>query len=573
MSKYPALAMALVLCSAPAWGQEPRINISGVEPVLADNVRLGLRIASEACDFPSWRERGLLRTIPDEVDRGMRALGYYQSSVNYQFQREDDCWSLELEISPGVETRVRHIELQLRGDALEDPAFEGYSAAAPLAEGDVLRHDRYEALKRGLANLAAQRGYFEAVFEVSELQVHRADATADVVLHFNSGPRYRLGPIDLQQDVLHDSLARKFVTCEQGRPFNAGCLIELQQAFINSGYFADVHLETRVEDAEDLEVPIDLIMSARNKWSYLAGVGASSDVGPRLRLGIENHRANRRGHRYQLDSELSPVRSNLSFNFEIPKGDPARERINLTAGVQREDTSTADTTRTTLGAALMEQRSSGWVHTQYLRYQREKFTIAGRDDNATLLMPGYELMRVKVDDPIFPRQGWRLRGEARGAYDGLVSTVSFVQALGSARLILPFGEQRLLLRAEGGTSWMSDFDNLPPTLRFFAGGDNSVRGYGYQRLGPTDAQGRVLGGKHLLTGTAEVDTPLFGAWRAAAFIDAGNAFDDPQDYDLKYGYGLGVRWRSPIGPIRVDIARPSDGRDNFRLHLSMGLDL
>ena len=574
MKKSLTAAVVLLVYSGTLLADVPRIQILGVEPMLAENVRASLRIADEPCDFPTWRERGLLRTIPEDVDRGMRALGYYQSSTEFQFSREEACWGLDLDISPGPRTMVRSIEIQLRGEAAEDPAFADLLAAPPIAEGDALRHDRYEAFKRSLGNLAAQRGYFDAVFEVSELQVHRGDNMADIVLLFDSGPRYKLGSLLIDQSAFDEDLVRRFITCREGAPYNTGCLIELQQAYIDSRYFADVRVDPRPEAADDdLLVPIEVRLVERNKWSYLAGIGAATDVGPRLRLGIENHRVNRRGHRYQIDSELAPVRSNLTFNYEIPLADPARERINLSAGFQTEDTNTATSDRYRLGVAHLKQYPSGWIHTRSLRYEREAFRIADTRATTRLLMPGYELSRTRANRPVYPTRGWRLSGEVRGAHEDFGSDLNILQLVGGARLVQGLGDGRLLLRADGGASLLDEFETLPPSLRFFAGGDQSVRGYGYQRLGPTDEQGRIIGGRHLMTGSVEYEHPIRGPWHGAVFLDVGNAYDRLDDVDFKYGFGAGIRWRSPIGPIRVDIARPSDGRDAFRLHLSMGLDL
>jgi translocation and assembly module TamA len=201
----------------------------------------------------------------------------------------------------------------------------------------------------------------------------------------------------------------------------------------------------------------------------------------------------------------------------------------------------------------------------------------GDDDTiATFLMPGIRLDGVRADDPLITRRGYRVSLELRGAHEGLLSTASLLQLRAYAKGIYRLGEGgRITLRADAGTTLTDSKFDLPASLRFFAGGDNSVRGYAYQSLGPVDENGEPVGGSHLLTGSLEYEHPVVrDEWWAAAFVDAGNAFGGGGDADLEVGYGVGVRWYSPVGRLRLDIAVPEDdSRDNWRIHFGLGADL
>jgi len=157
----------------------------------------------------------------------------------------------------------------------------------------------------------------------------------------------------------------------------------------------------------------------------------------------------------------------------------------------------------------------------------------------------------------------------------VVSDISFLQGDLRGKLILPLLGGRFITRADLGGSIAADFQELPVSQRFFAGGDFSVRGYAYNSLGPTNASGEVVGGKHLIVGSAEYDH-YFGQKKrfgVALFIDAGNAFDFSQ-FDLFTGAGAGVRWRFPFGLLRIDGAQALDDPDHpWRLHISLGPDL
>ncbi|SFM59635.1 autotransporter secretion outer membrane protein TamA [Ectothiorhodospira mobilis] len=567
------LGLCLLLAPPLTAQTRPTLEILGVEGAPAENIRAHLGPERADCDLPAWQEEPWLEDAEADTLRALRALGFYTPSVELDLRRTQDCWRLEVRVEPGPPVRVRRVDIRLQGEAAKDPAFTALLDAPPIREGQVLRHDDYARLKSELGRLASARGYFDNRFTRTELRVDPKARAAEVIVHMDSGPRYRLGAVTLEQDAFHEPLLRRFVPFEEGEPYATDHLIRMQQAFIDSGYFSQVRVEPRPDAARDRAVPIHVRLVPRNRWSYLAGIGASTDTGPHLRLGVENHRVNRAGHRYDARLELSPVRSSANLDYEIPRGDPARERILLSAGWQTEDTDSSDSDLYGLGIAHVRQMPSGWMQTRALRYEQETYRISDEEDTSHLLIPSLELSRTRADDPVFPRRGWHLRGTLRGAADPILSSTSFLQAHGSAKYIRPLGGGRLLLRAELGTTSVDQLEQLPSSLRFFAGGDASVRGYAYQALGPRDADGEVIGGRHLITASVEVDHPVKGPWGVAAFVDGGNTFNRMGDYSPRYGAGVGLRWRSPIGPVRVDLAHPVDGDDAVRLHLSMGMDL
>ncbi|WP_232199425.1 autotransporter assembly complex protein TamA [Thioalkalivibrio thiocyanodenitrificans] len=567
------LAALLAVSLGTVRAQSPEITIAGAGEEARENISAHLSIAREDCALPEWRERPLLRRAEQEAREALRALGYYRPEVTLDFLRTEDCWRLTLDVAQGDPVTVRHVDITLDGEAAGDEAFQALIQDSPIREGDRLRHDRYEQLRSALTRLAADRGYLDNRIITRELRVHAEQGYADIVIHMDSGNRYRFGTVTLDQDILDPGYIGKFLPFQEGDPYDSRVLIDLQQRLVDGGYYAEVRVRTDTEARADGHVPIRVTLTPRKKFAYMAGIGASTDIGPRLRLGFEHRYANRAGHRYSTEMELSPVRSGVGFNYEIPLDDPSRERINLMARYQTEDTDTVRSDLYGIGVSHTRQHDSGWIETRSLTYEREDFTVADVTDRTDLLMPGLSFTRVRADHPVSPTRGWRLYGSVRGASEDVVSSVSFLQVHGRAKLIIPLGPGRLLTRAEGGATEANLLTDLPSSVRFFAGGDNSVRGYGYQRLGPTNEDGNVIGGRHLFTASAEYEIPIVGRWRAAAFLDWGNAYDSIDDFDPRTGVGVGVRWISPIGPIRVDIAHPVDGDDRFRLHLTMGADL
>jgi translocation and assembly module TamA len=293
-----------------------------------------------------------------------------------------------------------------------------------------------------------------------------------------------------------------------------------------------------------------------------------------VRFGRNIRRWNQAGHQLTLNALLSPVVSEVSTNYRMPYGDPRYEWVSFDGGIKREYTDTTKSRSLQFGARRVLQGEGGWMRTQYTNLLVEDFDIATQPGRARLLMPGMEWSRLRADNAIRPDRGSKIEFDIRGAADALGSDTSFFQAQAQGKWIWSLRNRaRILVRGQVGQTWERTFDELPPSVRFFAGGDNSVRGYDFETLGPTNAAGEVIGGSRIVTTSFEYEHPVKALWSIALFADTGNAFDSTERR-LKSGVGIGTRWQSPLGPIRVDLAKPLDGIDRgIRLHISLGPDL
>jgi translocation and assembly module TamA len=262
----------------------------------------------------------------------------------------------------------------------------------------------------------------------------------------------------------------------------------------------------------------------------------------------------------------------VTANYRMPIRSRS-EWLNFDAGIESEDTETAESERLEIGARRVHERRGDWTRTELLSLRVEDFVVADQASRARLLMPGVDWTRIRADNEIRPTMGSRLSLELRGANDALVSDTSFVQAVAQGKWIwsLPRG-RRILVRGQVGATAKRNFEELPASVRFFAGGDNSVRGYDFEALGPLDADGKVIGGSSLAVGSFELEQPLRERWSLAFFVDSGNAFEGSR-IDAQTGAGIGGRWQSPLGPIRIDLAKALDGEREWRVHVSLGPDL
>ncbi len=573
-STHPCAAWLLLwLLMDTAGAANLALEIQGVEGELLHNLQAGLSLAAEPCDAPPWRVRRLLRRADEELSRAARALGHYHIRIDDKtLEHRDQCWHVRFNISPGEPVRIQQVELLFTGEAQEDPAFARLREQSPLNVGAVLHHGHYERLKQDIERTALERGYFDGRFVRHELRVEPLDDRATVILHYDAGTRYRIGEINLHQDAYDARLLQRYLTIKPGDPYDSLQLNALHRALADSGYFESVAVRPDLQGVADGRVTVDVQLTPRKRAAYRVGVGIATDTGPRLSAAYERRRVNRRGHRFEASTSLSPVDSSVQAEYLIPLDWPHTSQIGLRSGFRRLDTDTSLSDTYTFGARLIGKRG-GWSETRSLDWVHDRFKIGDDWTTSSLLVPAIGWTRTRADNRITPRRGYRLRLDLRGSHSALLSDVSFIQATAAAKGIYGLGKGRLLLRAELGLTETDRFERLPAAYRFFAGGDQSVRGYDYRSLAPKDADGTIAGGRYLATASVEYEHPVSGPWGVALFADAGDAIDSWRD-GLRHAIGIGLRWRSPVGPLRLDLAFPSDRtEDDFRIHFSMGADL
>lgn len=565
------LGLGLVLTIAMSARAE--VEVVGLTDLPLANVLAYLDLDDMDCASEQQAVRREFSAAREQVLAAMQAYGYYEVAVSTSLEFEPDCWRARIEIDAGEPVRIRQLSIELIGAANDDPAFARVLAEHGLAEGMALEHGAYEALKATLSNLGRDRGYARAQFVSNRIDVYPDQHAADIQLVFDSGPRYDFGEIRFEQDTLSEGLARSYLGFQTGQPYLNRRLSEAYLAFTDTGYFQVVDVRPAPPDHElqTIDVVVRLTPAPRRLISY--GVGFSSDTGPRVRFGRSNRRRNDRGHQLRIDAQVSPVISELNADYRFPYGDPRGEWVSFSAGVQREDTETSESESLELGARRIFALGGDWWRTQMLDFAVEDFEVGEQIGRSRLLMPGVEWRRQRSDNAVRPNAGSKLSLNLRAAADQLGSDTSLLQAVVEGKWIHSFSERgRVLVRGQFGITWEDSFLDLPPSVRFFAGGDHSVRGYGFETLGPLDANGDVIGGPRLLTASFEYERLLKPKWSMAWFIDSGNAFNG-SEIDAKTGVGIGARWLSPLGPIRIDVAAPLDHDRSVRLHVTLGPDL
>lgn len=528
------------------------------------------------------RSAGNLRryasTAVDQARQALRALGYYGPMIDWRIEEgdSDTTATLVLSITPGEPVRVASRTVEIRGEAGADARLTSELPVHP-AEGDILNHGEYANLRDTIQNRARRRGYFDGRFVTRTLEVDPTNRSAEITLIYESGRRYQLGEVTFEEGHWFEiELLRDFVTFEPGTPYHADEIARLNKDLLNSGYFSNVDVNISPQDAENGVIPVSVELSRREARSVAAGVGFSTDVGPRFRGTWREHWINAMGHKRGAETELSVPRQNLSTWYELPLDPPMTDLIRLTAGYQREDIENVESELLTLGQQWQHQLDNGWLQVLSLRWEGERFNI-GNDEKgtSTLLLPGAGYSKIHADSPLDPSRGYRLQLDVTGSHRAALSDVDILHVNALVKgLFTIAGKHRFVGRFQAGAVATNRFSDVPPSLRFFAGGDQSVRGYGYETLSPENDNGVPVGGRFLMVGSGEYQYQFADKWRAAVFVDHGNAINDLND-PLATGAGIGIRWISPVGPLRLDIAKGLD-RDlggDWRIHFSMGPEL
>lgn len=552
---------ALAALSAPARAAI-RVEVNGVDATLKRNV-LALLSVERYKDRdriePDAVQR-LYRRVDSEVRDALKPYGYYNPSIESTLTQDHANWRVQVDIKPGEPVIVDEVSIILRGGGASDPAFTRIIDKPPLVKGKRLEHAAYDKTKSDLQSAAATFGYLDARLLRSELQVDPQHHSARAFLELDTGERYKFGPTTLDQNAIRDSLLRRYLRYQEGEWFDAGKLLRTQFALDDSRYFSSVEVTMGERDTVTHVVPINVTgKRGRNTYSFGVGYG-TDDNGVRATISWLNPLINDRGHRLRVWLKVSEINQNLNARYDIPFGDPVLEKASVQFLTQSEKTSGAVDTHEDSVTPSITQNLGRWQRVLSMAFMH---TITDDAVNGhlvdDLIVPGITYSSVPqgyLGEELFSHT---LYGELIGSNKVLGSNSNFLRLdLRSERVLNLTQRWHLFLRGEVGASAVGDFQDLPGTFRFYAGGDRSVRGFAYNSLSPVqtapDGQQVRVGGRHLITGTVEVVRDLPKLMGIAAFTDFGNAINNLGE-PLAASFGVGLRWRLPVVTVGFDIAK------------------
>lgn len=560
------------------------IEIQGIkDKKQLENARAFLalsRVKNEKITQPSYINY-LIENGVEEIQRSQQPFGYYHSNVRVdKKQLNDQKIKVIYTVDLGAPALIRTIDIKTEGEAKEDAEFRQLMTKHPFKTGKALNHQQYETYKNEYTALGTRKGYFDGKFDTKRIAVDTDQNSADIAIHYDSGQRYHFGKTQFSNAEqsenpkilpLDESLLQRFVTIREGEVYEARKITQLQQDLQSSGYFRQVLVGGK-PDPEQKIVPIDAQLTMNKNKHYALGVGYSTDSGIRGKVDFDWRWVNRYGHNFS--SSLYASRKNSEFNnmYRIPAAHPSTDYYYLNFGGRIKDT--GYTSRRGFIGGGYNWRVNHWDWRAGITTAYEKFTIGNDKDEVVLTYPSVSVTYNSNDNRFNPDAGYQFQFEVLGGVENVLSDISFAQTNARAVYIQPFNaKNRVIGRIDLGANWADDYQRLPPSFRYFAGGDRSIRGYGYEYIGPRDSSNTNIGGKYLATTSLEYEYYFKDDWAAAAFVDAGDAFKD--DFKAKVGAGLGVHWKSPVGPIRLDLGHgfDKDYGDNVRIHLTIGTQL
>ncbi len=550
------------------------IDVTGVTEDLKKNIELHMPVIIPVCDADRGDVKLFFNTVKKNLRKATRALGYYDAEFTSGGSIVNNCWKLRLKVTSGRPTKVVSQEIKVIGDGQNEKIFQTILKNFPYKIGDVLNHQNYSEFKTKLSEASQTFGYFDAEFEKHTIRIDPASYQARVALVLNTGPRYRYGDVAIEQKTLSSKAVNKYLIIKTGKPFKSEDLIRQQQILQRSGYYKTIKIEVLHEQIANNRVPVSIVLTPKKRNAYKFKVGFGSDTGARVSAELDRRWTGSKGRQLQIKTQYAQTLSGVSLKLLNPREKPEDNSLVYNIDWTKDSNDDVVGRSINIGAKTVRKRSNGWIQSASINALKDRTMVEGEDETrSTLLLFGVGLEKVSADSLIFPTDGWRIKLTLSAASEFVLSDQNVIQFTASAKRVMKFGSGRLLGRANYGTTIVHDFERLPKSLRFFAGGGNSVRGYGFESLGELNSNNRNRGGKQLIDLSLEYQHPINENWSAAVFADAGNAFDDFKNTDLKVGYGFGVRWRSPVGPVRIDLGFPTEDYSSPKLYLSVGSDL
>jgi len=595
------LALALVQLAAPVTAGV-QVEVRGVGDDIRANVLayLSFERYKESDDLSKEFVERLQERIEREVHGALRPFGYYEpvvtSEVNPAGSGNERDYRVVINITPGKPVIVDKVDVKVTGPGAGDEMFTRITGDLPIQTGDRLTHSNYEALKGGLLRAAATNGYLDARMLRNEMRVDPQTHVAQITIEFETGERYRFGTTTIRQDSIDDALIRRFVRYREHDYFDATELLRTQFALDDSQYFSTVEVLPEERDREQHIVPISIVAEPNRRHRYSYGVGYGTDTQVRGTVAWEDRRVNQRGHRFRTEAKAAATAQSLDARYIVPIGDPAIEKFQMQLAGEHERKGDIDDRKVNFIPSFTHVRGPWfghyWQRVTYveLLHAESEFITSNRTDTQSLLIPGISFSLVPrnyLGEALFSRA---LYAELRGSHDALGSDSNFLQIRMQGERVFDIAPKwHVLVRGDIGATAVDATGDLAPSQRFFAGGDRSVRGFGFNELSPvqqaTDGAGNLLfdedhnpvyekvGGKHLFAGSLEFVRDVGSKFAVAVFADAGNAFDSFDD-PLMYSVGIGLRLRLPVVSVGLDVAQAlttpagSTERPGPRLHLN-----
>lgn len=554
-------------------------HITGIKGDILNNAKKQLEETEAYLNQDATQEdiESLYKKSQVVIKDAISPFGYFKSTVQSTLEWNDtkQSWIANFNVERGPRIRVKKIDIQITGSAKNDAEFKNYIKDFPIGENQYLNTETYKIAKQNLIDLTTSRGYFDAKLEASKIEIDMKSYVASIIIHMNSGPRFKFGDVifehpEEQKDYLKHSFLKRFAPFKKGEFYDQNQIRLLQSNLTGSQYYQEVIVQPNRTKISEYFVPIHVKLTPRKGKRYNFGAGFGTDTGPRGLAGVELRKLTTSGHYLtsQVNGALNDntIRSKFNLSYNIPGYNPVKDLFKLTIEAEQDKDADYGKSQTLRLGANYISEFFNWQQTLGLTWHWERSEPEDALPFTTShIIPSAQWQRVVSDDPLHPSNGYKINFSVRGSSDYLLSNTSFIQGDIYAKYIHSFSENTILLaRGEIGGILIKDLEDLPLSLRFFAGGSQSVRGYGYRT---------IKDGRNMTIASIELQQRIYKDLFASAFFDMGSVNNNifkKQDKSI----GVGLVYRSLLGSISLTVAQALDkpGQPR-RVEFSMGPDL
>lgn len=571
------LSLVAILWVSSAQALKIETEFQGIEGELLENVELRLSLLAEKENprLTVARLHQLKDKAVSEAAEALQPFGYYRAKIELILEQkpEPETWLARMIIDPGPPVRLSEVDYRIEGEGADDPVL---ARAFPLKIGDVLLHKAYDYFKDDLLQQALMHGYLDARYSRSEIRVDLERYAASIHLLLDTGAQYYIGKLTIDQGFLEPDLVNRLIGPLENERYNQEKLIDVQRTLADTNYFHSIEVKPEHENRVANHVPLTIELTPQDKDHYRIGVGFATDVGPRLSFDWDRRLINRKGHTLEVETRLSPVFSRLTGRYRVPLERARTDYFAFEPELAYYNTDSRKGALVRLGFLHSSLRND-WQRVLGLEYHYETNDLNLEDERGNFyeLVPSIQLTTRKADNLLRIDSGYKLDFRLLGAWESLLSSGTYLQGKAFGKWIQRFwSDYRFLTRAELGATWADSLAEVSVSRRFYAGGDVSIRGYGFEEVAPENDAGETTGGRFLGVASVELERMILDDWALALFVDGGGAFDPDRTDEVAVGVGFGVRWFSPIGPVRADLGFPVTEDDvTPRLHITIGPDL
>ncbi|AFP85417.1 outer membrane protein [secondary endosymbiont of Heteropsylla cubana] len=570
------LFFCILLYLSPAYtSPHIKLKLEGLSDEIQHKINSNISIlqGNKISDNPNNLKKQVERILRENL----QALGYYSSSIDFKFQPslKNTNRILIVHVSPGIPIRIANVNVILRGEARQDKDYQLWVKNNTPKLGTILNHNTYDHFKSGLSSLAIQKGYFDATFKKHQLCISPERLQAYWDIDFNSGQRYRIRKIrfrntNIRKEYLHN--ITKIKTLEY---YSTELLEKLHRLLLSTNWFNSVVISPILLDTKEKKtLLLDIIVTPSPRNRIESSIGYETNIETRVKNTWNKPYLNSHGQSFQTNINLSAAKQSANIIYKVPKlKSPLHQYYHFNGQFKREDLNNTKIHEIKLHMSRFWKTSNGWKKAINLHWRKGHFSQPGITNKNILIYPGISVNRIRQHGELISKWGDSQYYSLDISKKLWGSDVDFIILQTQNIWIRTLVEKHRLI-AKWNFGWIktNDFQRIPPSLRFFAGGDRSIRGYKYKSLSPQDDSGKLTGGYKLATGSLEYQYRIIDQWWGAVFIDGGQAMNKLKDSKINRSAGIGLRWQSPIGFIKFDIASPIQASNDQNVQFYIGLD-